>query len=181
MALNAPIGNNYLEGSIGVGRIEFNGIDLGKTVGDIEFEKVEDIKDIMYAQDGTQYFDKVPTGISYSAKITLGEVTVDLLDRIDDHSDKTPGGTGLILGKSIYRSLRDNAVPTIIKRVDSRGNSSTNPIYWLTLPLTFITTSGIPVLGPDAQRTVEANLIVFYDTDNNLFGYTGLDSCAGVT
>jgi hypothetical protein len=180
MAANPPIGNNFLEGSIGVGRVEFDSVDLGKTIGDIEFEKVEDIKDITFAQDGTQPHDKVPTGIFYMAKVVLGETTIALIDKIDDHSNKTPGGTGLKLGKSIYRSLRDNAKQTVFKRVDSQGNSSTNPLYWLTAPKTFITTTGIPVLGPDSQRSIEATIYLFYDETNELFAYTGLASCAGV-
>lgn len=177
---NAPIGNNFLEGVIGVGRIEYNGTDLGKTIGDIEFEKIEDIKDINFAQDGTQPADKVATGIFFQAKIVLGEITNDLVALIDAHASKSQNGLSMKYGKNIYQSFKENAKVTRIKRVDSEGNSSTNPLYWMTCPKTFITVSGPPVLGPDSQRSQEAMLYIFYDEVNEIFCYTGLASCLGI-
>ena len=56
------LGNNFIEGPLGVVQLEFNGVDIGKTFEDTEIEFIQDVTDILYAQDGTQPADKVRTG-----------------------------------------------------------------------------------------------------------------------
>ena len=56
-------GNSKLwEGPLGVIQMGFKGYDLGKTGADTTLTPDQDIKDIMYQQDGTKAADHVRTG-----------------------------------------------------------------------------------------------------------------------
>ena len=65
--MSAPIGSNFIEGVLGVVNLNFDGTDLGKTLDEASIEFIEDMKSIKYAQNGTQDYDKIPTGQGYRA------------------------------------------------------------------------------------------------------------------
>ncbi len=178
---NAPIGNNFWEGPLGVVTVTFKNVDLGKTLDDVIIENVEDIKDILYAQDGTQPYDKIPTGQAKMVTATFGQITIDLINSLMRGVTKSGDGNSAKLGRDIYRSGRDNFTgQLVLTRVDSDGNASSDPYFKLTLFKAFPIITGNVPYGPDTQRGVEVQFYIFYDETNEAFGYSGHASSVGL-
>lgn len=175
---NPPIGNNFIEGVLGVCRFTFDGLAMGKTVDDATIEFIEDVKDIFFAQDGTQPGDKIPTGQAYQVTMQIGQQTWERLEKVLRGVSVSGGGNSAILGRDIYRSGKDNFAKVLtITRVDSDGVASTDPLFRLTFYKAFPMVNGpLGTFGPDTQRTVEVMFYCFYDDTNNAFGYSGYSS-----
>jgi hypothetical protein len=177
------MGNNFWEGSLGVVLTEFAGVDLGKSIGEATIESVEDVMDILFAQDGTQPYDKVPTGQAYLITVNYGQVDIELLKTLV-RGVTQPGGAGsnsALLGRDIYRSGRDNfAKQLTLTRVDSDGNASTNLLYRLTMFKAMPIITGAISYGPDVQKGMEVQYYCFYDESNEAFGYSGYASSVGL-
>jgi len=178
---NAPIGNNFWEGPLGVILIEYDNVNLGKTIDEATIEYVEDIKDILYAQDGTQPYDKIPTGQAYLITATYGQITIDLLKKLMRGVTKSGGGNSAKLGRDIYRSGRENFTKELIsRRVDSDGNASSDLLYRLLMFKAMPIITGNVVYGPDSQRGLEVQFYCFYDESQEAFGYSGYASSVGL-
>lgn len=177
---NAPIGNNFIEGVLGVVLLNFHNVDLGKTRDEATIEFIEDIKDINFAQDGTQPSDKIPTGQAYQITAKLGQITWARLDKV--LRGLTVVGNSAKLGRDIYRSGRDNfSYQLVLTRVDSDGNAYANDLYKLTFYKAFPMVNGpIGSFGPDTQREVEVMFYCFYDEDKEAYGYSGIASSLGL-
>lgn len=179
---NAPMGTNFIEGVLGVVRLIFNNVDLGKTVDEASVEFIEDIKDIFFAQDGTQPADKVPTGQAYQVTCKLGQQTWVRLQQLMRGIAIGSGGS-VALGADLYRSGKDTFAKELkIIRVDSDGTAWTDPQYTLVFFKAFPQVSG-PVgnFGPDTQRTVDVTFYCFRDSaHDNKFGYQGNPSSFGL-
>lgn len=179
---NAPMGTNFIEGVLGVVRLIFNGVDLGKTLDEATIEFIEDMKDINFAQDGTQPADKVPTGQAYQVSFKLGEQTWIRMAQL--MRGVTLGGGGSVaLGADLYRSGRDSFAKELrIYRVDSDGTSSADPffrlVFYKALPMV---TGAVGNFGPDTQRSVDVTCYCFRDsTHDHKFGYQGYESSLGI-
>jgi len=177
---NPPMGLNFIEGSLGVVNLVFNNVNLGKTIDEATLEFIEDMKDINFAQDGTQPYDKVPTGQAWQITCKLGELTWARLKEV--LRGITVSGNSAKLGRNIYLSGRDNFAKVLtVTRVDSDGNSSTDPLYRLYCYKALPTVNGaIGAFGPDTQREVEVVFYLFYDETNEAFGYSGYASSLGL-
>lgn len=178
---NAPIGNNFIEGELGVVRLNFNGVELGKTTEDTVIEFIEDIKDIMFAQDGTQPADKIPTGQAYQVTCNLGEVTLARLEQL--LRGITVSGNSASFGADLYRSGKDNfAKELILSRVDSDGVASSDPLFKMTFYLAMpIISASLATFGPDTQKTTPVTFYCFRDESNsNKFGFMGYASSVGL-
>lgn len=179
---NNPLGNCFIEGPLGVVNLTFNSVDLGRAVNDTEMELIEDIKDIFYAQDGTQPADKIPTGQAYQLTFRMGEPTWERLNEASRGLTVSSTGKSALLGRDIYRSGKDSFAKQLdVYRVDSDGASSTDDFYkavfWKAMP----TVSGsIGAFGPDTQREVEVIFYIFYDATNSGYGYSGYASSLGL-
>jgi len=176
---NPPIGNNFWEGPLGVVLLEFDGVKLGKTTEDTSIEFIEDIKDILYQQDGTQPYDKIPTGQAWQVTAKFGEIKTALIAKL--YRGMTIGGNSLLAGRDLYRSGRDNFTkPLIITRVDSDGVESTDPLFILNIFKAMPLPTGQIAYGADTQRDVEIVFYCFYDTTHNAFFYSGHASSVGI-
>jgi hypothetical protein len=179
MAANPPIGNNILEGPLGVVDIVFDSVYLGRTTADTEITAEEDNKEILYQQDGTKPDDFIPTGISYIAAVTFGEIDSGLLNKIQrGFTGNASSGT---FGKDIYVSRKDNAKVLKIIRVDSEGQRSTDPKMIMTFYLASPEVTGSIMYGADTQRSLPCNFYIFYNKDESAFGYYGNASSQGLT
>lgn len=182
---NTPIGNNFIEGELGVVMLTFDSVDLGKTLEEANLEFVEDVKDINYAQNGTQPYDKIPTGQLYRITAKLGQPTWDRLKKLLRGVTHATGSDSAKLGRDIYRSGRINfAKQLVITRVDSDGNRSTNLRYRMTFFLAMPSVNGsIGAFGPDTQRGVDVTFDCFYDetAGHSSFGYAGFASSLGIS
>ena len=119
-------GNSKLfEGPLGVVQVGFKGYDLGKTVADSNLVPDQDIKDILYQQEGTKAGDHVRTGIDLMLNVTFGEISTGLLTLLmsgvsTQNTDPTED-TGTI-DRVIYESMRDNEAGVLrIAAVDVNG------------------------------------------------------------
>lgn len=178
---NAPEGNNFIEGEMGVVLCNFDGIELGKTMDEASLEFIEDIKDIMYAQLGTQPADKFPTGQAYQLTCKLGETTLVKLKKL--MRGLTVNGNNAKLGADMYRSGYKNfAKRLIVTRVDSDGNASIDPHHKATFYKAFPIVSGAigGPFGPDTQRGTDVTFYIFKDRVKNAFGFIGTESSAGL-
>ncbi len=181
MAANAPIGNNFWEGPLGVCNVEFNNVDLGKTTASTIIERIEDIQDIIYQQNGTQPYDKIPSGLAYQITCTFGEIDTALMVALMRGVTASGGGNSVALGHDLYRSGRDNfSQQLVVKRVDSYGNSSTDPFFQLTFYKAFPIITGNIEYGSDVQKGLEVQFYIFYDETNEAFGYSGNASSVGL-
>lgn len=177
---NNPMGLDFIQGNLGVVNLTFNSVDLGKTLDETTVEFVEDVKDIFYAQDGTQPADKVPTGQAYLVKTKIAQQTWARLKEL--MRGVTVVGHNALLAADMYRSGKDNfSHALVLERVDSEGVSSTVPEYILTFYKAFPHVTGaIATFGPDTQRAVEVEFYCFRDAaHHNAFGVSGHASSLG--
>lgn len=177
---NNPMGTDFIEGPLGVVSLNFNNVDLGKTLEEANLEFIEDIKDIFYAQDGTQPADKIPTGQAYQVTVKLAQQTWARLKEL--MRGVTVVGHSAKLGVDLYRSGKDNfAKVLIVTRVDSEGTGSTVPEYKLTFYKAMPIVTQFAIFGPDTQRSVDVTFYCFRDsTHSNAFGYSGHASSLGL-
>lgn len=177
---NDPIGANFFEGCLGVVQLTYDGVDLGLTIDEANIEFMEDIKDIFYAQFGTQPYDKIPTGQAYQMTCKLGEQTLARMAKLI--RGFTYSGNSAKLGVDLYRSGRTNFSKILqIKRVDSDGNQSSNELYRLYFYKAMPIISGVIAnFGPDAQREFDVTFYVFKDETKNCFGFSGYASSLGL-
>jgi len=174
------MGLDFIEGSLGVCRLTFDNLDLGKTLEELTVEYVEDLKDIFYAQDGTQPMDKVPTGQAYVVKAKLAEQTWAILAKL--MRGLTVVGHSALLAANLYLSGKANFAKVLkISRVDSDGVASAVPEYILTFYKAFPHVTGpIGTFGPDTQRAVEVEWYCFRDpAHHNAFAVSGHPSSLG--
>jgi hypothetical protein len=178
------MGNNFIEGPLGVVALKFDNVELGKTIDEANLEFIEDVKDIKYAQDGTQPADKVPTGQAYKLTVKLAEPSWVRLAKLMRGLTVGTALNSAKLGRDIYRSGKTNfAKELVIRRVDSDGVASTDPKYCLTFFKAIPTVNGsIGAFGPDTQRQVEVVFECMYDstTGHMCFGYSGYASSVDV-
>lgn len=175
MAANAPIGANFWEGVIGVVNVTFDTVAMGKTTEDTEIEYIEDIKDINFAQDGTQPADKVRTGQAYQVVATFGQITTTMLEKLmPGHFTKSVVGNSAKLSRQLYRSLKDNEAAVLtLTRVDSDGQSSTDDLYILNFYEAAPMITGNFQFGADTQRNLQVTWYCFWNSTNSAFGYSG--------
>jgi hypothetical protein len=182
---NPPLGNNFIEGPLGVVLLTFNSVPLGKTTDETNLEFIEDMKEIKYAQDGTQPADKIPTGQLYRLTAKLAQPTWARLKEVLRGITLGDNVNNAKLGRDIYRSGFDSfAKSLVVARVDSDGAASTDPKHCLTFFKALPTVNGsIGAFGPDTQRSVEVVFDCFYDesTGHECFGYSGVASSLGIS
>ena len=180
--MNPPIGHNFIEGPLGVVKLTFDSADLGKTEGEASLEFIEDMKDIKYAQMGTQPADKIPTGQAYQVNCKLAEITWARLNKI--MRGLTVASNNAKLGRDIYRSGFTNIAKVLeLTRVDSDGNPSTDPKFRLTFWKAIPSAKGsVGAFGPDTQRTMEVSFFCIYDETKGHegFGYSGSATSLGI-
>jgi hypothetical protein len=119
-------GNSKLfEGPLGVVQVGYKGYDLGKTTADSNLVPEQDIKDILYQQDGTKAADHVRTGVDLMLNVTFGEISTGLLvllmAGVTSENALTTDDSGTI-DRVIYQSMRDNEGGVLrIAAVDVNG------------------------------------------------------------
>jgi hypothetical protein len=163
-------GNSYLLlGALGNVLVNFDSADLGKTTEDTALTKIEDVKDILYSQDGTQPDDHISTGMIMQLSATFGEIKTGLLQKllysfsseVSDFSAEDDSGT---FGRYIYQSLRDNkAKKLIITATDENGVARTGAQnilnFYEALP---IIDENLINWGADTQRNLPTRFMIYY-------------------
>jgi hypothetical protein len=110
--VNPPIGLDFVEGPMGVIRLYFDNVDLGLTIDEASLERIADLKDIKFAQLGTQAADIIPTGQAWKVTCKLGETTLAKLEKL--LQGLTVVGHSAKLGQDLYRSAYDNFAKRLV-------------------------------------------------------------------
>ncbi len=174
-------GDNIWEGPLGVVQIEFNNLDMGKTMEDTTLERDEDIKDILYSQDGTKPADYAKTGLLYLVKTKIAEISTDKLLRVMPDISLSADGNSVKLGRELYRSLLENEAKVLkIQRVDSEGDVLTDDEYILVFYKAIPIITGAIDWGADTQRGLEIEWRCVWDETEGAFGYSGTASSVGL-
>jgi hypothetical protein len=171
---------------LGVVKVGFNGYDLGKTGADTEFTPDQDIKDIIYQQDGTKPADHVRTGLEYILSCTFSEISTGLLTQlmsgISTQNSSAADDTGTI-DRNQYQSMRDNEAKVLkVAAVNANGVPSTDDED------TLFFYEAIPIIdgtlinwGADSQRMLPVQFRIKWheftagqsSTKSGAFGYWG--------
>jgi hypothetical protein len=170
----SKIGGPLLSGSsklvdqpLGVVKIGFKGYDLGKTTSDCMLTPDQDIKDILYQQDGTKPSDHVRTGIEYIIKATFGEISTEmvklLMAGVESTNNSASDDYG-ILGRSVYQSMRDSEADVLrVIAVDENGLASEEDAdifnFYEVIP---IVTGDLIQWGADTQRNLSIDFKIKY-------------------
>ncbi len=146
-------------GPLGVVRIGFEGYDLKKTVGDANLTPDQDVKDIMYQQDGTKAADHVRTGIDWVLNCVLGEISTGLITQIMagvSTQNATPTEDSGLIDRSIYQSmLTAEAGALRVIAVDENGVDLTDLEHILNFYQAIPIISGELInWGADTQRNL---------------------------
>lgn len=189
MKLGAVIGggsSKLVAGPLGVVKVGFKGYDLGKTTAETTLKLDQDIKDIMYQQDGTKPSDKVRTGAVLVIAGTLGEVktkTLALCMAGVTAGHATAADDFGVLGRSVYQSMRENeAGPAIIAACSADGIASELPEDQMCFYEAFINlTANLINWGADVQRGLPFEMTIPFHTfadgesiaHRGAFGYWG--------
>jgi len=180
-------GNSKLfAGPLGVVKIGYKGYDLGKTSAETTLKPDQDIKDIIYQQDGTKAADRVRTGLTYVLTATFSEIKTSLLKQLVagiDSSNTSSDSDSAVIGRSVYQSMRNNeagvlkvaacsgdGIPSedaedIMYFYEAIANVNGNLVNW----------------GADTQRNLTVEFHIFFhtfaagesSTHRGAFGYLG--------
>jgi len=175
------MGNNIWEGPLGVVQLEYNNLDLGQTMEDTTIEPDQDIKDIMYQQQGTKPADYVRTGILYLVRCKLGEISTDKLAQVQSGITVSGGGNAIKIGRELYLSMKENEAYILkIKRVDSEGAITTDDDQIIVFYKAISIVTGTIDYGADTQRGLEIEFRCLWDDTEEAFGYSGKASSVGL-
>ena len=178
-------GSKLLDNPLGVVRIGFKGYALGKTTADTLIKVDQDIKDIMYQQEGTKPADKVRTGILYILEATFGEIKTGLLAELQSgiSTSKPVTGDAGTIGRQMFQSMKTNDVGALrIAAVDENGLAlatvSNVMDFYEAVP---IIDSDLINWGVDTQRNLPVKFCIFWhefaggesSTKDGAFGYWG--------
>ena len=180
MPANPPIGNNFIEGPLGVCRVSFNGVDYGKTLNNIEIQKDQDIKELFYAQDGTKRADNTRTGVMYMVTCEFAVPTIALLNAIDSGISKSGAGNSASFGRNLYTLWSEETSELVLSRVDSEGDAYADNFFKMTFYKAHGEVTGPIVYGPDQQRTIQVTFHIYWDSTKNSFGYIGYETSLGL-
>ena len=180
-------GNSKLfDGPLGVVEVGFEGWDLGKTTADTTLVPDQDVKDIIFQQDGTKPSDHVRTGLEYLLNCTFGEIKTGLLTRlmagISTANTSSADDTGTI-NRSIYQSMLDNEAGGLkVFAVDEDGVALTDLEHILAFYEVIPIVNGDLInWGADTQRNFPVQFRIKWhlfsagesSTKNGAFGYWG--------
>lgn len=178
--------SKLVAGPLGVVKIGFKGYDLGKTTAETTLKLDQDVKDIIYQQDGTKASDKVRTGAVLVVSGTLGEVktkTLELLMAGITAGHASAADDFGVLGRSVYQSMRDNeAGAAKIAACSEDGIASELPEDLICFYEAFVNLTGNLInWGADVQRGLPFEMTIpfhpFADGESTAhrgaFGYWG--------
>ena len=159
--------SKLVDGPLGVVKLGFKGYDLGKTTAETTMKLDQDIKDIIYQQDGTKAADKVRTGQVVMISGTLGEVktkTLALLQAGITAGHASADNDFGVIGRSVYQSMRENEVGGLkIAACSADGLPSEEPEdQFCFYEAIFNLTGNIVNWGADVQRSLPFEIYVFF-------------------
>lgn len=175
------MGDNIWEGPLGVVQLEFDNLDMGYTMEDTVIERDEDIKDILYQQEGTKPADYAKTGLLYVVRTKIATITTDKMAKIMPDISLSGDGNSVALKRELYRSLKTYEAKVLkIKRVDSEGDVTVDNDYIIVFYKAIPIVTGQFDWGADTQRGLEIEWRCVWDEDEGAFGYSGVASSVGL-
>lgn len=178
------MGTMFTDGEVSPARLEYNSVDLGLTIEDMELEKVINKKEIMVAQWGTAPYDIVDVGTYWRVRATVTYTTLTVQALFNKGITVSGAGTAAKHGDVNYKSYYDNYAATLIMKLvdsESAGVANADPKYWFTwLKAVPVHASEIQTTGPETQRGIAIEFHCFKDRVNLAYGYNGAASSVGL-
>jgi hypothetical protein len=172
--------NGFFRDPLGIVKLNYGGIALGKTNGGTTITKLPDIKDINSDQDGSKPFDGIRIGEDFKIKATLIDITNELLALIDKGLALSGNKQSLEMNRSLFQSIRDEALPLIITRCDDKGVESTDPKDRMYLYEVSAVLTGDMSKFDLNQRMLEVEFRVWWNETKETYGYVGYGSSLGL-
>ena len=160
--------SELLDGPLGNAFLAFDGWNLGKTTEDTQLMNDDDVKDILYSQDGTKAADKVTTGSLRILNATFAEIKTSLLKLLVPGitSMATPGvgDDSMSFDRFVFKSHRDNRAGALrIYATDENGFALTDDedvaSFYEVVP---VVTDTLINWGADTQRNLPVQFFIFY-------------------
>jgi hypothetical protein len=165
---------------LGIVKLNYKGVDLGRTNGGSTISKLPDVKDIISDQDGSKRFDGIRIGEEFKVKTTLIEIDNELLATIDPGLALSGNKKSVDLNRSLFQSIRDEAGVLIVTRCDEKGVISTNPDDRMYLyEVSAVLTGDLSKFDLN-QRTLEVEFSVWWNGTKQSYGYVGYGSSLGL-
>lgn len=172
-------GTNIHDTSLGVVFIDFKGIDLGKTTDATKLLQEEDLKDIIYQQNGTKPFTKIRTGVSYMLQCVLGNPGIQQLSTVNPNMKPSGSFISMNFSRELFSDLQDEAGLLVVTEMINNVRS-TDPRRIMRFPSAAARLTTEIGWGADLQRTVGVEFWIFVDETTQSFGYSGYASSLGL-
>ena len=170
---------NILDQVLGVVFLKFKGIKLGKTTDATKLLTEEDLKDILYQQNGTKPFTKIRTGVSYMLQCVLGNPGLQVLGLVNPNLKPSPSFISMDFSRELFKDLADEAGELIVTLMEDNVES-TDPRDIITFPKAAARQTTEIGWGVDLQRTIGVEFWIFVNESNQSFGYSGYASSLGL-
>lgn len=171
--------NDIHDTPLGVVFLDFKGVDLGKTTDATKLMTEEDLKDIIYQQNGTKPFTKIRTGVAYMLQCVLGNPGIKQLATVNPNMKASPSFISLNFSRELFVDLQDEAGLLVVTQMIN-GIRSTDPKRIMRFPSAAARLTTEIGWGADIQRTVGVEFWIFVDESNESFGYSGYASSLGL-
>lgn len=168
--------NDYL----GIVKLKYKNVSLGKTNGGTIITKTPSIKDIVSDQDGDKPFDGIRIGEEFKIKATLIDIDNELLAIIDPGLALSGNKKSVDLNRSLFQSIRSEAGVLEITRCNDKGVESTNPDDRAYLFEVSAVLTGDMSKFDLNQRSLEVEFKVWWNETYQTYGYVGYASSLGI-
>lgn len=172
-------GTNIFDTPLGVVFIDYKGVDLGKTTDATKLMNEEDLKDILYQQNGTKPFTKIRTGVSWMIQCVLGNPGLQRLGLINPNMKPSPSFISMDFSRQLFVDLQDEAGRLVVTEMINNIRS-TDPKRIMVFPKAAARMTTEIGWGVDLQRTVGVEFWCFVNEATQSFGYSGYASSLGL-
>jgi len=153
---------------LGACQILFDGVDLGKSFGDVTFKSEVVSQEIHEDQAGTTPVDEVMTGRTVSVVVPMTRATLAQLTKVIPNSEVV--GDTLKVKNPVGTTLADKAKALILKPIVDNV-ASADPKTWLTIFKASPRENFEITFNNDAQRVFGVTFIGFPDDTSGNVGY----------
>jgi len=153
---------------LGSCQILFDGVDLGKSFGDVIFRSGVASQPIHEDQAGTTPVDEVITGREVTVEIPLTRASVETLAKVVPNSELS--GDTLKVKNPVGTTLRDTAKELILKPIKD-NEPSADPKTWLTVFKASPREDFEIVYNNEGQRVFKVTFVAFPDDTSGNVGY----------
>lgn len=156
---------------LGPCQIVYDEVDLGATLGGVNFRYTEEGKPVNEDQKGVTNVDEIKIGVSAcEAEVPLSRSTLAQLAKVIGGSSYS--GSKINVNNQVGVSMYDNAAELILKPIVNNV-PSTNEADWLVIPKAYPKVDFDIAFSVDGQRIYKVMFKGFPDASTGLIWYIG--------